>query len=670
MRIPVKLLENNEVLAKAQKINFIREDISKKSAEDLDGKAHFLKRREMLQEVALENFEDAFERYLGNNDLLPINYLQIGTNRSKAVGRLVYVDTATAKTGMATGFLISPDLVMTNHHVFESGNSFKNGTIEFDYAFDEFGKEKQKIVFDLDPDKFFHSFDKLDLAIVGVKSKDVTGKYDIKDRGYLVLNGDTGKAGKGDFASIIQHNEGNWQQIGIRKNEILDVTHPTLLIYETDTSHGSSGSPVFNDQWQIIALHSAGVAKKKGDDYIDKNGNVIEKVNGKIDGSSVVWISNSGVRISQIIEHLKSESALKGVPHISFLFSKSYSDSIHDIDRSNPSKENENLQIAPINQPNSNAAPVYINISIGDKGQVVTTTQTGIQPTISGGAIDAFEKKLEDEIDYSDCRGFDDMFLGEPTPMPTLSKSLRKKAANLLGNSKNCLLKYHHYSSIQHAIRRQPLISAVNIEGSEKLRKDNEERKDKWLRDRRIDFDVQLNDAFYAKSGFDKGHLARHADTHWGKTAALARKYSEMSCMYTNACPQVPDFNRAIRGYHGEWGQLEINLLEDSAALEEGKTSRICVFNGPVFDDEDPHFNGIQIPLQYWKVVCWLDKNLELKATAFLLSQEGLFDIVDAEEELHIDQFMKTKQVAIKEIEKLTGLTFNKIREHDTFKKK
>lgn len=32
-----------------------------------------------------------------------------------------------------------------------------------------------------------------------------------------------------------------------------------FLHYRTDTAPGSSGAPVFNDQWQVVALHRAGV---------------------------------------------------------------------------------------------------------------------------------------------------------------------------------------------------------------------------------------------------------------------------------------------------------------------------------------------------------------------------------------------------------------------------
>lgn len=85
----------------------------------------------------------------------------------------------------------------------------------------------------------------------------------------------------------------------------------------TDTSVGSSGSPVFNDQWQVIALHSAGVPKKNANgDYLDKDDHIIVPQKGKIDGSRVVWLSNRRIRISSIMANLKTNQAIANHPLI------------------------------------------------------------------------------------------------------------------------------------------------------------------------------------------------------------------------------------------------------------------------------------------------------------------------------------------------------------------
>src|ERR1051326_5549480 len=249
MRIPIKLLKRCEARYSMlpQNIAKIQEKIATNLATKLDRPEQVLKRRQMLQKVAPENLDDAFERYIGNNDLLPINFLEIGYHKSRAVGRIRYFDLTVNQNALATGFLISNDLVLSNHHVFQKIDSFRDPYIEFDYAFGVDGKEEQKIVFALDPKKFFYANPDLDFALIGINSIDESKAHNIQERGYLVLNPDTGKAGLGDFATIIQYPNGNWQQIALRENKILDLTKPEdgdsdAIVYSSDTSPGSSGS--------------------------------------------------------------------------------------------------------------------------------------------------------------------------------------------------------------------------------------------------------------------------------------------------------------------------------------------------------------------------------------------------------------------------------------------
>ena len=79
--------------------------------------------------------------------------------------------------------------------------------------------------------------------------------------GSLKLINRSGKALLGERVSIIQHPQGNTKQIAIRENEVIDI-FSDFIHYSTDTQPGSSGSPVFNDQWQVVGLHHAGVIQR------------------------------------------------------------------------------------------------------------------------------------------------------------------------------------------------------------------------------------------------------------------------------------------------------------------------------------------------------------------------------------------------------------------------
>jgi hypothetical protein len=81
--------------------------------------------------------------------------------------------------------------------------------------------------------------------------------------------------------------------------DILD----NFVHYRTDTAPGSSGSPVFNDQWEIVALHHSGVPKKDSQGRIlAKDGSVWNSGMGQ---DQIQWTANEGIRISKILKHVQ-----------------------------------------------------------------------------------------------------------------------------------------------------------------------------------------------------------------------------------------------------------------------------------------------------------------------------------------------------------------------------
>lgn len=674
MKVPIDLIEKARAAwnVSDKTIQTIRKRISTASALALDGQEHVERRKQMIAAVAAEPVADAFERYIGENELLPINYLAIGLQQSRAVGCIRYFDKSEGKGAVATGFLISEELLVTNHHVFpvddvaQFRGLVKDPTVEFNFEFDIDGTRPAAIAFELDPDRFLHTWKDLDLAVVAVRPTDKSGKHALRNQGYLVLNGARGKAGKGDSATIIQHPGGSEKQIAIRKNEIINVDLDDAIIYVSDTARGSSGAPVFNDQWQVIALHSAGVAKKDAaGHYIDKDDQIIQPIGDRIDEDRIVWESNRGIRVSTIMNHLSTHPAVVTHPAVQALLSPAYTDSRPFAFLSRPASDVERTIVAPVVEPAAPAravAPISININISPTGGVpaITTSALGFTASPLTEAF-VFEKKFEDELDFSNCAGFETDFMGVYLPMPTPSEDLRRKLAYLKNSPSAFTLKYHHFSAIHHAVRRVPVVVGLNVHSKWRYPELDEDgsRQDKWFRDNRIDYDVQLNDDFYAKSGFDKGHMARREDVEWGRTLARAKLAADMSCSYVNAAPQVPTLNRARFGLRGKWGLLEEELLEKGIELEEGKAGRICVFAGPLFnDDEDPVFKGVQVAMRFFKVVCWYDGDGELRTTCYRLSQERLVGDI-AFEVLRFDEIFTTAQVPLAYIEKITGLKFH-----------
>ena len=241
------------------------------------------------------------ERILAKNDLMPIAFLRQGQMRSKTIGRIVIRHPSGNLAGYGTGFMVSPTLALTNNHVLRTAPDASRSKIEFDYELDAHDNPREKTEFQIDPDTFFITNKELDFTLVAVKPND---NVKPEDWGWNKLPEESdGLVVKGENVSIIQHPNGEMKQIALRENQVLDLLDD-FTHYKTDTAPGSSGSPVFNDQWEVVALHHSGVPRRDNKDRIlTVDGRIWEPWMGD---HRIDWIANEGVAIHRIVEYLKS----------------------------------------------------------------------------------------------------------------------------------------------------------------------------------------------------------------------------------------------------------------------------------------------------------------------------------------------------------------------------
>jgi|JI102314A1RNA_FD_contig_101_877663_length_4086_multi_3_in_0_out_0_2 endonuclease G len=239
------------------------------------------------------------ERVLGVSDLISVRFLERGAWVARAVSRIHIHSPRGAVLGFGTGFMISPRLMLTNNHVLadkvEAAHS--RAELSFEAGFD--GSMKPSALVRFAPQVFFLTDPILDYTVVAVDPETALG-----DHGWLRLIEEQGKVVVGEWVNIIQHPNGEPKQLALRENQVVDELEQ-FLHYRTDTAPGSSGAPVFNDQWEVVALHHAGVPNR------DAQGRILA-----VDGHTwadwmgehrIAWTANEGTRISRVVAHLKAQ---------------------------------------------------------------------------------------------------------------------------------------------------------------------------------------------------------------------------------------------------------------------------------------------------------------------------------------------------------------------------
>lgn len=638
------------------------------------------------------------ERLVGGNDLQGVHYLTIGAFRARSVCRIVVHDPYGEPAEYGTGFLVAPGVLMTNQHVIRAASIAGRSIAQFDYELDAAGRERPRVDFAcLSTPTPVTVPEPFDFALVAVSPTSIDGSRRIDDYGYLTLNPTPGKAAVGEYLTIIQHPNGERKQVCVRENKLLeyDETLPRL-IYATDTVGGSSGSPVFNDRWQVVALHRAGFPRtnSKGQ-WLARSGAIWTSDMGD---DEVDWVGNEGVRISKIIEHLETNFAdmqvAKRVIEASRAPSPLPAESVAAGDNPVTNKDGE-LTVT---------IPVRVSLRVGDLARsAAAPVVPGAASSTSNGAATAEAARVRVAIDddYSKRRGYQEAFLGSRAvvPFPKPARGGPRALQFTWKGKKTTKLDYFTYSVMMHATKKLAIVSAVNIDtgAPEKTARPATAWRAETERIARAD---QLGEDAYDGTPFDYGHLSKSEDCAFGPDLQQARLNAADSFHLSNAAPQLSTYNQT-----GWWSKFENWVVQNFAA--DG--SKISVFNGPVFDGprsspgpggkvrlnlkgrgaNDPVFtkkkNGkstdYAIPKMFYKIGVYLRRSDgKPAAAAFILSQEELLAktpgmsgaaLARGPQEgrnLPTDADVRYFQVAVEEVEKLTGLDFGPVRQWDALR--
>lgn len=195
-----------------------------------------------------------------------------------------------------TGFLISPNLLLTNYHVMkevierdqlqkegQSWASPQDVALRFDYKVLAGNVVNPGTVYRLAEDwlvdsspmsKWDHfpppkegepNLDELDFALLRLKGSPGNDPVGINPppgsskRGWVKLSGQDHLFAANSPLLILQHPKGDPLKLAFETNAILCMNaNKTRVTYRTNTEPGSSGSPCFAVNWDLVALHHAG----------------------------------------------------------------------------------------------------------------------------------------------------------------------------------------------------------------------------------------------------------------------------------------------------------------------------------------------------------------------------------------------------------------------------
>ncbi len=188
------------------------------------------------------------EKIIGENTLRHINMLELALEAAKAVVHLRVIN-ENGQEAFGTGFMITTDLLMTNHHVIATPREATATEYTFNYQLGIDGKMLDVAPAQAMDDGVFYTNPELDYTILQLANEPG------QEFGYVCLK--SVRANKDDRVAIIQHPGGHFKQISMQNNFVA-YADTRVVQYTTSTLPGSSGAPVFDDHFEVIAIHHSG----------------------------------------------------------------------------------------------------------------------------------------------------------------------------------------------------------------------------------------------------------------------------------------------------------------------------------------------------------------------------------------------------------------------------
>ena len=185
--------------------------------------------------------EATLERILRPDSSATLEWYRQGLDRARAVGRISIAGKATA-----TCFLVSPRHVLTPWHVISSLEDVEDCAVVFESAGEGAGEMRRAkaVVWSSGSAELDATILELETPVSGASSLSLSRSGQVR-------------FSTGDKVTVVGYPYGGALSFSLSESAIVAV-NDQLVHYRTPTSPGSSGSPVFDGDWNLIAMHRAG----------------------------------------------------------------------------------------------------------------------------------------------------------------------------------------------------------------------------------------------------------------------------------------------------------------------------------------------------------------------------------------------------------------------------
>lgn len=186
-----------------------------------------------------------------------VGVLRKGLDLAASVCKITFVDRSPDESG--TGVLVRSDMVLTNYHVLslesEVDLNAKAREAQFEFGYvgvssGEAQKTQRLRAFGPEPVVAASPVDQLDYALIRLAP---SGELKVRP---VPLNMTAQLLVPRSPLNLLQHPAGEALKVSLSNNGVVKTNQDRgLVLYVNHTRQGSSGSPCFDEQWRLVALH-------------------------------------------------------------------------------------------------------------------------------------------------------------------------------------------------------------------------------------------------------------------------------------------------------------------------------------------------------------------------------------------------------------------------------